>query len=56
MLWCVVPFKPPDDTAGLCGRKCLIERCGAMCIQVVLNEGDFFGVGKMESVRSSVYE
>ena len=47
MFWGGMPFEPFGDTTGLSGRESLVQGCRAMGVQIVLNQNDFFGVGKM---------
>ena len=43
----VVPFEPLDEPARFAGGEGLIERRWRVRVQVVLNQHDLLGVGKM---------
>ena len=43
----VMPFEPFNEAARFCGGEGFVERCGRVRAEIVLNENDFVGVGKM---------
>lgn len=47
MLWCVVPLEPTGDAPGFVRREGPIKRGGGVSVQVILNQKDALGLGKM---------
>src|ERR1700752_2475207 len=47
VLWRIMPFEPLDEPSCFVWRKSLVERCGFMGVEIVLNQNDFLGVREM---------